>query len=54
MFIMKECASCGTYTLKDECPKCGGEARSAHPMKYSKEDRYAIYRRKELFPELFR
>ncbi len=33
------------YTLKDVCPKCGAKAKSAHPMKFSPEDKYGKYRR---------
>ncbi|MFH1750627.1 MAG: nucleolar RNA-binding Nop10p family protein [Candidatus Micrarchaeota archaeon] len=54
MFLLKTCNNCSTYTLRESCPKCGAGAHAAHPPKYSKEDRYAIYRRKELFPQLFK
>ncbi|MFH0889870.1 MAG: RNA-protein complex protein Nop10 [Candidatus Aenigmatarchaeota archaeon] len=33
------------YTLKDVCVECGLRTRSAHPMKFSPEDRYGKYRR---------
>ncbi len=45
---LRKC-KCGRYTLKDRCPKCGGEALSAHPPKYSPQDQYAEYRRKEKY-----
>ncbi len=47
--LMKKCPSCSAYTLKEECPKCKTPTKSAHPPKYSKEDKYAAYRRKELY-----
>ncbi len=46
---LKKCSSCGGYTLKENCPKCSEATRQAHPPKYSKEDKYAAYRRKEKF-----
>ena len=40
-----KCKSCNNYTLKEVCPKCGGEAITCRPAKYSPEDKYASYRR---------
>lgn len=53
-YLLKNCGNCGAYTMEAKCPKCAGETKIAHPTKYSKEDKYAIYRRKELYPELFK
>ncbi|HLC47659.1 MAG TPA: nucleolar RNA-binding Nop10p family protein [Candidatus Norongarragalinales archaeon] len=53
-FLLKHCGKCGAYTLEAKCPKCSADTSSGHPMKYSKEDRYALYRRKELFPQFFK
>ncbi len=39
------CCDCSTYTLKDTC-KCGGDAVTIKPPKYSPDDKYAGYRRK--------
>lgn len=44
--LMKKCLSCGTYSLKDTCPSCGGPAGNPMPPRYSPEDRYGAYRRK--------
>jgi H/ACA ribonucleoprotein complex subunit 3 len=34
------------YTLqKSTCPLCGGPAKTAHPPKFSPEDRYGKFRR---------
>lgn len=43
--LMKRCAKCGAYTLKDSC-SCGEKAQSAHPFKFSmeKEKKYGKYR----------
>ena len=43
-FILRKCAVCVTYTLKKICPACGSDTRSAHPAKYSPDDKYARYR----------
>ncbi|MDR0911551.1 MAG: RNA-protein complex protein Nop10 [Methanobrevibacter sp.] len=43
---MKRCNACMIYTLKDLCPKCGGDLNVIYPPKYSIEDKYGKYRRK--------
>jgi len=42
---LKKCGSCGTYTMKAACPKCGCAAKSPLPPSFSPEDRYGKYRR---------
>jgi H/ACA ribonucleoprotein complex subunit 3 len=42
---IRKCESCGAYTLKDTCPKCGGHTVSPHPPSFSPEDKYGKYRR---------
>ncbi|RMD66852.1 ribosome biogenesis protein [Candidatus Pacearchaeota archaeon] len=27
---LKKCEKCGTYTLRDSCPKCGSPTKTAH------------------------
>lgn len=44
-FLLRKCPKCGTYTFKEVCPKCGTPTVSAHPPRYSPEDKYAKYRR---------
>lgn len=39
------CATCRIYTMKEECPVCGGRTRVRRPPRYSPEDRYGKYRR---------
>ena len=48
---LKKCARCDLYTMKDNCPKCGETTRTAHPPKFSPEDRYGAYRRRAKFGE---
>lgn len=43
---MKKCKTCGIYTMKDECPSCGGDLNVIYPAKYSIKDKYGKYRRK--------
>ena len=44
-FLLRRCtASCGRYTLDVQCPACGSDTESAHPAKYSPDDKYARYR----------
>ena len=43
-FQMRRCGGCGRYSLKRECPKCGEETVSAHPAKFSPDDKYMRYR----------
>ena len=42
---MNKCPECGIYTLKDACPKCGGQLKVIYPPKFSVEDKYGKYRR---------
>ncbi|HII71573.1 TPA: RNA-protein complex protein Nop10 [Candidatus Woesearchaeota archaeon] len=44
LHILK-CTKCATYTIKEVCPDCGGEAVQPLPAKYSPEDPYGKYRR---------
>ena len=46
---LKKCVACGTYTMKDACPKCGASAKSPMPPSFSPEDRYGKYRRMAKF-----
>jgi H/ACA ribonucleoprotein complex subunit 3 len=40
-----KCLQCGTYTIKDKCPKCSSIPVQPIPAKYSPEDQYGKYRR---------
>ncbi|MFQ5405887.1 MAG: RNA-protein complex protein Nop10 [Candidatus Micrarchaeia archaeon] len=43
-----KCSNCGKYTLKHDCPVCCCQTKVAHPSRYSPQDKYAKYRRKQL------
>ena len=44
-FLLRKCPNCGTYTPKEVCPVCGERTVSAHPPRFSPEDKYGKYRR---------
>jgi len=44
--LLKKCRDCGTYTLREACPRCGAPAGNPMPPRYSPEDRYGSYRRR--------
>lgn len=46
---LRVCKYDDTYTMKEKCPKCGRETNTAHPPRYSQEDKYAEYRRREKY-----
>ena len=47
MRMLRKCKKCGEYTLLETvCPYCGGEVNLAHPMKFSIDDKYWIYKQK--------
>ncbi|MFP3909382.1 MAG: RNA-protein complex protein Nop10 [Halobacteriota archaeon] len=43
---MRKCGGCGTYTLKELCPKCGVSTFNPAPPRFSPQDPYGKYRRK--------
>lgn len=49
MFKLMKCKACNIYTIDEKCPKCGEASVIARPPRYSKEDKYASYRRKERY-----
>ncbi|MGQ9588071.1 MAG: RNA-protein complex protein Nop10 [Thermoplasmata archaeon] len=44
--LLRKCSACKEYTLREQCPKCGGTTFMPMPAKYSPDDRYGAYRRK--------
>jgi H/ACA ribonucleoprotein complex subunit 3 len=42
---IRRCDKDRTYTLKNQCPVCGEATRTAHPPRFSPEDRFGKYRR---------
>jgi len=47
-----KCPKCHHYTLKETCPQCQTKTLSPKPPKFSPQDKYGQYRRKEKKPEL--
>jgi H/ACA ribonucleoprotein complex subunit 3 len=42
--LLMKCQSCGTYTIKEVCPKDGLPTVISHPARFSPDDKYARYR----------
>ena len=42
---IRYCPGDRTYTLQQKCPVCGGATRTAHPPRFSPQDRFGKYRR---------
>jgi len=51
---LRRCAKCGRYSMRDCCQEEGAETKSVHPAKYSPQDKWALYRRMEKYPKLFK
>ncbi|MEM2122871.1 MAG: RNA-protein complex protein Nop10 [Candidatus Bathyarchaeia archaeon] len=45
---IRRCRTCGEYTLKEVCPRCGGETFTPHPIRFSPEYKYIRYRKRVL------
>ena len=43
-FQLRKCPECNRYTLKEKCRKCNVDTKSAHPAKFSPDDKYMRYR----------
>ena len=48
-FQLRKCTSCNSYTLKITCPKCSEKTITAHPAKFSPDDKYLRYRLPERY-----
>lgn len=46
-FQLRKCEKCQIFTLKEICDSCKVKTLSAHPAKYSPDDRYLRYRIRE-------
>ncbi len=46
MRMLRKCDKCEEYTLLEQCPCCGDETRLAHPIKFSPDDKYWVYKQK--------
>ena len=47
---MRRCPECGRYSLEMKCT-CGCDTVTAHPPKYSPDDKYGKYRRMSIQKE---
>ena len=47
---MRRCPKCGRYSLEMKC-ECGSDTVTAHPPKYSPDDKYGKYRRMSIQEE---
>ena len=43
-FQLRKCENCQLYSLKEFCKICNNETKSAHPAKFSPDDKYIRYR----------
>ena len=48
-FQLRICRDCNIYTLRTECKNCNANTKSAHPAKFSPDDKYLKYRILEKF-----
>ncbi|QUC64495.1 RNA-protein complex protein Nop10 [Nitrosopumilus sp. K4] len=48
-FQLRKCVNCNKYTLKEKCLKCNQDTISAHPAKFSPDDKYMRYRLAERY-----
>ena len=48
-FQLRKCTNCNRYSLKEKCPLCNEETISAHPAKFSPDDKYMRYRLAERY-----
>lgn len=47
--LIRKCPPrCGAYTMRENCPQCGGLTMMALPPRYSEKDRFQRYRLREL------
>ncbi len=48
-FQLRKCTKCNQYTLKEKCSRCNEKTISAHPAKFSPDDKYMRYRLAERY-----
>ncbi|AFS79951.1 RNA-binding protein Nop10p [Candidatus Nitrosopumilus koreensis AR1] len=48
-FQLRKCTRCNQYTLKEKCSRCDEQTISAHPAKFSPDDKYMRYRLAERY-----
>jgi len=50
-FQLRKCSNCNRYTLKNNCPACNEVTATAHPSKFSPDDKYLRYRIAERYKQ---
>ena len=50
-FQLRKCIKCNKYTLKEKCSLCDEKTISAHPAKFSPDDKYMRYRLAERYSQ---
>jgi H/ACA ribonucleoprotein complex subunit 3 len=45
--LLKKCLKCNFYTIRNVCAKCGKETVTAHPPRFSPDDKYVLLRSEE-------
>ncbi|MBS7382318.1 MAG: RNA-protein complex protein Nop10 [Candidatus Methanomethylophilaceae archaeon] len=48
---LRRCPKCGRYSMKEKCLDCSADTVTAHPPRYSPDDRYGKYRRESIIEE---
>ncbi len=48
---IRKCPECGRYSLEPVCKECKCDTVTAHPPKYSPDDKYGKYRRMSIQEE---
>ncbi len=43
-YMLRRCTNCNRYTMQDTCPICNTKTITAHPPKFSPDDKYIRYR----------
>ena len=46
-FQLRKCEKCNIYSLNEKCKNCSDITKSAHPAKFSPDDKYMRYRIKD-------
>lgn len=50
-FQLRRCEKCNKYTLKEKCNICSSDTVSAHPARFSPDDKYMRYRLAEKYSQ---
>lgn len=50
-YMLRRCVNCNIYTLKEVCVNCNSKTSTAHPPKFSPDDKYIRYRIADKYKE---